>query len=387
VPWKETQAVDERRRFIEEWLRRETPTAELAALFGVSRKTAYKWVERYHQGGVAALVDGSRAPRTRPQAVSERTAQLIVELREKHRFWGPKKLKAWLEDHEPEIGWPAASTIGTLLKGRGLVEARRRRRRTPLSTQPLAAATESNIVWSADFKGQFKVAGRYCFPLTVTDNFSRYLLTVKGVDDERETTVKPLFDEAFREYGLPLRLRTDNGPPFASKAVGGLSRLSVGWVKLGITPERIEPGQPQQNGRHERMHRTLKAETAQPPMTTAAAQQASFDAFRRMYNDERPHEALQQKPPASAYLPSSRTMPPEPSDPDYPAEFAVRRLSKTGELAWGGASAYVGSVLMHEAVGIEDIDDGIAQLWFGPIYLGLLRQLGKKKIEFSENKG
>lgn len=387
MPWKETQAVDERRKFIEEWLRTRAPMRELAERYGVSRKTAYKWRDRYHQGGLSALPDASRAPLTRPNRVDEQTAELIVALRQKHRLWGPKKLKAWLHANDPETKWPAASTIGELLKARGLVEGRRKRRRTPLSKQPLAAATESNIVWSTDFKGQFRVGGRYCFPLTITDNYSRFLLTVRGVGDEREATVKPIFERAFREYGLPYRIRSDNGAPFASRAIGGLSKLSIWWVKLGITPERIEPGKPQQNGRHERMHRTLKAETAKPPMPSAELQQTAFDNFIQEFNYERPHEALGQKPPASLYVPSSRVMPPEPSDPEYPSEFLVRRLDDTGKLSWGGTKTYVAHMLEGEAVGIEDVDDGVAQLWFGPIYLGLLRQLGKQKVELFENKG
>lgn len=387
MPWTETRAVDERKKFIEDYWARQWSVAELAERYGISRKTAYKWIERQRQGGFAALVEMSRAPKTRPHRVDEATARLIVELRQKHRFWGPKKLKAWLEAHAPETKWPAASTIGELLKARGLVQERRPRRRTPLRSQPLAAATEPNVVWSADFKGQFRVAGRYCYPLTISDNFSRYLLTVQGVADERERTVKPVFEQAFREYGLPLRIRTDNGPPFASKAVGGLSRLSVWWVKLGITPERIEPGKPQQNGRHERMHRTLKAQTAQPPRPSAEAQQEAFDEFRRIYNDERPHEALNQKPPASAYEPSTREMPMDVPDPEYPRDFLVRRATRVGSLKWGGGETYVASLLAHEAIGIEEIDDGVAQLWFGPIYLGRLTQLGKKEVQFAENKG
>lgn len=378
--------MDERAKFIEEWLRRRQPTAQLAEQFGVSRKTAYKWLERFHQGGLAALTDASRAPLARPHRVDEKTAKLIVELRQRHRFWGPKKLKAWLEANEPEGRWPAASTIGALLKSRGLVEPRRKRRRTPISSQPLAAATQPNVVWSADFKGQFKVGGRYCYPLTITDNFSRYLLKVQAVGDEREPTVRPVFEQAFRENGLPLRMRTDNGPPFASKAVGGLSKLSVWWVRLGITPERIEPGQPQQNGRHERMHRTLKAETTQPPKPTEEAQQAAFDDFRRVFNEERPHEALKQKTPASLHECSSRPMPEEVPDPDYPPEFLVRRLNNTGVLSWGGTSTYIANLLKHEAIGIEEVDDGVAQIWFGPIYLGVVRQLGKAEVEFTENK-
>lgn len=385
MPWKETRTVDERRKFIEEWLRLRLPVSQLAGQFGVSRKTAYKWLERYHQGGLAGMADLTRAPKRRPHAVSADVAEAIIALREKHRFWGPKKLKAWLEANVPDASWPAASTIGDLLKARGLIEPRRPRHRTPLSTQPLAAATEPNVVWSADFKGQFKVAARWCHPLTISDNASRYLFAVQSVASERESCVRPVFEATFREHGLPYRLRTDNGPPFATKAVGGLSGLSVWLVKLGIVPERIEPGQPQQNGRHERMHRTLKAETALPPMPTAELQQHAFDAFRRDYNEQRPHEALGQVTPASVHRPSTRTMPSEAPDPDYPPDFIVRRIFRGG-LSWGGTVTYLATVLTGEAVGLEEIDDGVAQLWFGPIYLGLARQTGNKQVEIIANR-
>lgn len=387
MPWKETNAVDERIRFIEDYWTRRWSVAELAERYGVSRKTAYKWIERQRQGGFAALADKSRAPRRRPNRVSSEVANRIVELRQRHPSWGPKKLKSWLENNQPKQVWPAASTIGALLKSRGLVAERHKKRRTPLSTQPLAAATESNMVWSADFKGQFKVGGRYCYPLTITDNFSRYILAVEGVNGTQEKTAKPIFERAFHENGLPWRIRTDNGAPFASKAVGGLSRLSIWWVKLGITPERIEPGQPQQNGRHERMHRTLKAETARPPKSNEELQQEAFDSFRKVFNDERPHEALNQQPPASVYLPSSREMPNEVSDPDYPYDFITRRVRSNGHLRWEGGESYLSTLLSKEAVGIEEIGDGLAQLWFGPIYLGLLRKEVGNKITFIENKG
>lgn len=387
MPWKETNAVYERRKFIEEYWTRQWSVAELAERYGISRKTACKWIERQRQGGFSALVDLSRAPRTRPHRVTDEVANRIVELRQKYPSWGPKKLKSWLEANEPRNAWPATSTIGALLKSRGLVEERRRRRRTPLSSQPLAAATGANVVWSADFKGQFKVRGRYCYPLTITDNFSRYVLVVQSTKDTQAESVMPVFEKAFREFGLPWRIRTDNGAPFASKAIGGLSRLSIWWVKLGITPERIEPGQPQQNGRHERMHRTLKAETARPPKATEELQQEAFDSFRRIFNEERPHEALEQKTPASIYMPSSREMPDEVPDPDYPYDFVVRRVGPRGVVSWGNGQAYISRLLAGEAVGIEEIGDGVAQLWFGPIYLGLLRREANRKLTFVENKG
>jgi transposase InsO family protein len=290
-----------------------------------------------------------------------------------------------LAQRTPAQAWPAASTIGAILQRAGLVVARRRRRRTPYATQPLAAATAPNVVWCADFKGHFRVGGRYCFPLTITDAFSRFLVRCQGLTTERLGPTRAGFEAAFREYGLPLRMRTDNGSPFASRAVGGLSQLAIWWIKLGITPERIRPGHPEENGRHERMHRTLKDAVARPPRSEATAQQAAFDAFRLEYNTERPHEALGQQTPASRYIASPRALPATLADPAYPADFAVRRVHPNGTVKWVGTYAVLGAVLAGEAVGLEPVSDGAWQVWFGPIYLGLLRELGKHRVEFRRN--
>jgi transposase InsO family protein len=387
VPWRESLAVDQRREFVEEWLRRRVPLKELCARFAVSRKTGYKWLARFYQEGVGGLVDRSRAPRQRPQAVSEEIAESVVQLRKKHAFWGPKKLRAWLEQRRPDVKWPALSTIAELLKKRGLVPERKRRQRAPVATQPLAAATEPNVVWSGDYKGCFRVAGRWCHPLTITDNSSRYLLRVEVTNGTGEEEARRVFESAFREFGLPWRIRTDNGSPFASRGIGGLTRLSVWWVKLGITPERIQPGHPQENGRHERMHRTLKAEAATPARPSAEEQQRAFDEFRKYFNEERPHEALEQRTPASWYQPSTRSMPTALSEPDYPEDFMLRRIPPNGRISLGSGMLGLGSVLGGEVVGIEEIADDIWQLWFGPIYLGLVRKEAKGVITLVKNNG
>lgn len=388
MPWKAKSVVDARRAFINDWLqkRHETTFEAICAPHGISRQVGYKWVERFLDGGLANLVDRSRAPIHRPQATSEEVVEAIVALRKRFTHYGPRKIRATLMATQPDVHWPAPSTIGDLLKARGLVMERKRRRRVPSSTQPLAAATEPNIVWSADYKGTFRVAGRWCHPLTITDNASRYLLCVHGVDNESEKLAWPIFERAFREHGLPWRIRTDNGSPFATRAIAGLSRLSVRWTRLGIIHERIEPGKPQQNGRHARMHRTLKAHVARPAKPTADEQQSAFDEFRAHYNDERPHEAIGQKPPSTVYTPSSRSLPAELPEPDYPDDFVVRRLRRYGDFWWNAGFVHLGAVLGGEVIGLEPIDDGLLHLWFGHVYLGELREKRKGVNEFIANR-
>jgi transposase InsO family protein len=377
--------MEQREEFIRRVLAQEMPMAALCGLYGISRKTGYKWTERFLAAGVPGLVDWSHAPRRVPWAVPPQLEQTIVELRKRYPFWGPRKLRAWLQKHRPETDWPASSTIGQVLRRYGLVQRRRARRRTPVCQHPLAACTAPNIVWCADFKGAFRVAGRYCHPLTISDGYSRFLLRCEGMDGERAEPVQRAFGATFEQYGLPLRIRTDNGTPFASSAPGGLSSLSVWWVKLGILPERIEPAHPEQNGRHERMHRTLKSEATRPGCSSAQAQQNAFDRFLAYYNQERPHEALEQRTPASLYRPSSRPLPQEAHDPEYPEHFEVLRARRDGVLRWHGGSICTSTVLGHEAVGLEPIDEQHWQLWFGPIYLGLLTDHGRGRFGWVKN--
>jgi putative transposase len=385
VPWKEVDVKDQRREFVLAHLRGDASTSALCEAFGISRKTGYKWIARFMEGGLPGLADLSRVPQRLAHAYDEAVVEAIVSLRKKHPTWGPRKLLAYLSKHHPDVAWPVHSTVSNLLHRRGLVEGRKPRRRTPRSTQPLASATEPNVVWCTDFKGKFRVNREYCNPLTISDAHSRFLLAVDVVDAERFEPTKVVFERVFGEYGLPLRMRSDNGSPFASRALGGLSRLSVWWVKLGILPERIVPGHPEQNGRHERMHRTLKAETASPPQDSHAAQQVAFDRFRFEYNEVRPHEALGQVTPSSCYVRSPRSLSSAPSDPDYPDEFDVRRLNDKGELAIRNWKVTLGRVLAREAVGLEPTDDGRWQLWFGPVYLGQLHDLGRRQLRLVRN--
>jgi putative transposase len=353
--------------------------AELCRRFEISRKTGYKWVERYEQLGPAGLQDKPPVARIQPHRLADELADLFVETRKRFPHWGPKKLRAFVAEHHPEIVVPAASTIGELLKSRGQVRPRRRRLRVPLHTSPLSSSDRPNSLWCADFKGHFALGDHTrCHPLTITDEYSRYLLTCEGMREPKTNPVCQEFERVFREFGVPERIRTDNGPPFASKAPGGLTTLSVWWIKLGIVPERIEPGEPQQNGRHERMHRTLKKEATQPACATMAEQQRVFDRFRHEYNDLRPHEALEQKPPAKTYVTSARSFPESPRSPEYGEGFVVRRVDDHGRLIRRGTRLWQARILSLEPVGLREVDDGRWEVFYGPVLLGTIDETGKE---------
>src|SRR5215207_3064633 len=285
MPWQETCAMTERMQLMLAVASGDLTMAEACRQAGVSRKTGYKWRARFAAEGVAGLAEQSRAPHHRPQTLAPTVRDAVLAQRTQHPTWGPKKLVARLRAEQPDVSWPAPSTVGDLLKQAGLVVSRPRRHRAPARSQPLAHATAPNVVWCADFKGDFRLGdGSRCYPLTITDAHSRFLLRCQALPATDTDRVQPLFAATFREYGLPDVLRTDNGPPFASVGLAGLTALSVWWIKLGITPERIRPGTPSENGRHERMHRTLKAEACAPPAATLRAQQAACDRFRQEYN-------------------------------------------------------------------------------------------------------
>ena len=347
--------------------------AELAARAGVSRKTAYKWIERYRTGGADALADRSHAPRAHPDRTGLEVEAYIVEARRAHPTWGPRKLVPYLARRHPGLVLPATSTVGAILKRHGLVTPRRRRRvATHPGSVPLTT-TAPNEVWTADYKGQFKTLdGVYCYPLTVFDAHSRYVLACAGHRSVEQYGALGEFGRLFREYGLPNAIRTDNGVPFATQAICGLSRLSVWWVKLGIRHDRIEPGRPQQNGRHERVHRTLKAETARPPKRDMATQQARFDAWQAEFNDVRPHEALGGGVPASVYVPSPRPMPAKMPEPDYPAHFEARYVSRCGAFKFKRRQIFLSQALSEEWIAFEEVADGVWSLYFYDVLLGRL---------------
>ncbi len=365
MPFAATDPVLERARLVSLHQDGLYSVSELARRFGVSRPTVYTWIERYRDGGTEALTDRSHAPHTQPHQTAPEVETLIVEARRAHPTWGPRKLLPYLARRYPDVKLPAASTAGAILKRHGLTKTRRRRRpakhpgATPLTT------TAPNQVWTADYKGQFKTRdGIYCYPLTVCDAHSRYVLACQGLLSVEQYAAFRHFERLFHDYGLPQAIRTDNGTPFATRALCGLSRLSVWWIKLDIDHQRIEPGQPQQNGAHERMHKTLKAETTRPPEQDMQRQQARFDRWRAEFNDERPHEALGYEMPASCYRPSSRPMPAVLPEPEYPGHFEVRYLSKDGNVRFKHRQFFVSQTLSHEHVGFEEVDDGVWDLYF-----------------------
>lgn len=368
--------MDERRSLVREYLKGELSMSELCRQSGVSRKTGYKWVGRYELEGRPGLKDRSHAPHACQHRLSAATGESILAVRRAHPKWGPLKIRAWLMDRRPRTHWPAASTIGELLSREGLAIGRRKRRRAPASA-PLSHAVRPNDVWTVDFKGWFRTGdGVRCDPLTMQDAASRYLLRCQALDRMDVEAVWPIFDAAFREFGLPEFMRSDNGWPFASVGAGGLSPLSILAVKAGVRPERIEPGKPQ-NGRIERMHRTLNEETASPPCAERRAQQRAFDKFRRIYNEERPHEALAQKPPARFYCASPRRYSGRLREPDYPGSADVRRVRSRGEIKWRSDLIYISETLRGEPVAIEEIDDGRFSVRYGPVALGEIDRSGR----------
>lgn len=383
MAWKEICYMDERLAFISDWLRGELPMTVLCESYAISRKTGYKWTARYRDEGAGGLHDRSRAPHCHGRRMAAEIAEAVLALRRQRPHWGPRKLRAWLLREHPGTAWPAASTMGDLLREHGLSQPRRQRRRALPVSQPFGAITAANDVWCIDFKGWFRTRdGQRCDPLTITDGHSRFLLVCQIIPP-RTDPVRAVVTRAFRRYGLPLAMRSDNGAPFAGPGAAGLSRLSVEWVKAGIALQRIAPGQPQQNGRHERLHRTLKAETAKPPAASAGQQQARFDRFRRDFNGNRPHEALGQHTPASAYRPSPRPYPQRLEQPWYDAEHAVRQVRHNGSIKWGGDFIFISETLKGEPVGIAETDKGDWIVRFADIELGIIGRKTKKLQPFT----
>ena len=358
MPWRESCVMDERLRFVVEHLSGEWTMVDLCDRYGISRQSGYKWVGRYREEGASGLVDRSRAAKAHGRATGEAICDLIVALREARPSWGPRKLVAKLKLQHPDLAWPAASTAGEVLKRAGLVTGRRRRWRAPQRFDALTQPERANHVWGVDHKGWIRLADRTrCEPLTVTDIFSRYLLRLSATASTREEEARPLFERAFEEHGLPETIRSDSGPPFASPGLTGLTALGVWWTKLGIRHERIDAGKPQQNGRHERFHLTL-LEAMRPAAANRAEQEARFAAFLHDYNEERPHQALKDLPPARLYKPSPRKLPKQLPEPDYPAEAALRKVRSNGEIKWSGRLVPISCALIGEPVAVEETASG-----------------------------
>jgi transposase InsO family protein len=379
MPWKETCPMDERLRFVAAVKGGTGSISSLSRVFGISRKTAYKWLDRYTEKGPEGLVELSRANHSHPNETSEEAADLILELRRARPTWGPRKLVALLEREWPDIVFPSHSTTAALLHRHGLSRPRRRRAKTPAFAGRLTVAAAPNQVWCGDFKGHFALGDRKrCYPLTVTDDHTRYLLRCHAGLRSDHTLVREVLRSAFFEYGMPEVFRTDNGPPFATAASGGLSLLAVWLIKVGVRPERIDKGKPTQNGRHERMHRTLKAETAAPPRRNRLAQQRCFDTWRTDYNDIRPHEAHGQAPPAAVYVASRRRFPEAPRDPEYSSDVEPVRVRSDGVLKWTNFPVLLTDLLGNELVGLEEVEHGW-DIHFGPVLVGHLSKEGAFK--------
>jgi len=376
VPWRTTDLVTIREEFVEQAITGRHPVAALCNAYGISEKTGHKWLNRFKEEGGPGLSDRSRAPHETPHKISLEVRREILALREKHPTWGPKKLRVVLRRKLPEKQWPAASSIGELLRREGCVRPQRRRKigsELPIDAG-LTVANAPNDVWSTDFKGQFRLTdGELCYPLTAQDAFSRFVIGTTALSSTASLPVEIAFTRHFHEYGMPKVIRSDNGVPFASaSSIGRLSKLSVWWIRLGIRPERIEPGEPQQNGTHERMHKTLKADATRPPSSTLAEQQLRFDRFRREYNDERPHESLRQETPASCYSPSARVFPTRLPELIYPRHFEVRVVSQSGGINFRGRRFQLSTALINQELGLEETDDELWTVSFGPLVLGTL---------------
>ncbi len=384
MPFTEKSVMDERLCFVSACLRAEEPMSTICSRYGISRKTGYKWLLRYQTDGVAGLVEHSRAPKTVAHRICEAQAELLLALKSRHPTWGPRKLVTRLKRDHPDETWPAISTVGDFLSRQGLVCARRERRHAPASSGPTVDALAANDSWSADFKGWFRTGdGVRCEPLTISDNYSRFLFTCHAVPRVTVDDVRPLFIDCFRKHGMPSALRTDNGPPFAHRlGLGGLSHFSVWLLKLDIWPDRITPGRPTQNGRHERMHRTLAEDTASPPAASLALQQERLDHWRLVYNTERPHEGIENKCPADLYCVSPRVYPETIPSWDYPADHHVIKVRRKGYIEWNGKSIYISEAFIGEHVSLSKMDDGSHIIRFRGFDLGYIDE-GSTKVRCS----
>ena len=381
----ETNATEQRAAFVKGWKSRRCTIAELCKQYGISRPTGYKWVRRFREEGEGGLLEHKRGPRCSPHRTSAEVEEMVVDLR-RHYGWGAKKLRQVMIRSQPDRCWPALSTVNEILGRHGLLRRRKRGRRWSHPGAPALATERPNQVWPVDFKGQFRMRnGDYCYPLTVTDHFSRSLLLCHGLHSIQFAGVQPAFARLFREVGLPETIRSDNGAPFAGRGLHGLSRLNVWWMKLGIVHHRISPSSPQENGAHERMHRELKRETATPPAGGLRAPQKRFDGFRARYNEERPHEALADEVPASRWRRSPRCFPESIAEPEYPEQMTVLRVNAAGGIPFRGEHRFLSNALRDELIALELIGGGIWNIHFHRTLLGRIDEKTRKVIGAHEH--
>lgn len=387
MSWRISKVEEQRKELIDSYCGGKESLADICRKFNISRKTAYKWSHRYEKEGFDGLRDQSKAPHHQSHKTSEETINHIITLKHQKGSWGPKKIKARLEEDWPLINFPSTTTIGNILEEHGLTIPRKCRKKYSAKTDLLSQCQDSNDIWCIDFKGWFKTKDSVkCEPLTLTDAHSRYILYCNKLGLNSADYVWEALTKAFSKYGLPIYLRHDNGPPFATLGAGRLSRLSVKLIKAGVIPEWIEPGKPYQNGRHERMHLTLKKEAIFPLKLTLKEQQLKFVEFLKYYNYERPHEALGQKTPGSIYKSSGRIWDGKLKTPEYLSEYQVRRLRGAGQLAWYGTDIQIGTTLGGEYVGLKENEEGEWSVYFGPVFLGTINH-EKKFIQPKGKKG
>lgn len=375
MPWNENCVMDLKVSLIADWLSGELTKMMLSQKYNMSRPTVDKWLHRYAASGIEGLHEHSRRPTHSPNATPEWMQTRLIEVKRTHRYWGPKKVNDYLVATEPETPWPADSTTGLILKRAGLVTPKKRRRCTSVYPEHLTPSERPSQVWNVDFKGEAKLGnGRRCYPLTLSDDFSRYLLCCQGLDSTAGAPVRTCFEQVFTDYGVPEVIKSDNGTPFASTAIGGLSALSKWFIQLGIVPERIDKGKPTQNGRHERLHRTLKAQAMSPPRFSMKTQQAAFDRFRYEYNEQRSHEALNRQAPGTVFQPSPVAYQATPPPIDYSLDRVVRKVRHNGEIKWKGRLIYVGQVLAKEPIGLKAVDNERWAIYYSFLPIGFLNE-------------
>ena len=380
MPWKVINQMDLKIKLINDWNLGYFSITDLSQKYGVSRPTVYKWLRRYEQFGIEGLKEQSRAPKRRPLRISEEILNLVIQEKLKNRKRGPRKIRAQLKRKYPKRKFPAVSTMAYWLKKQGLVEQRKKRLHVPPYTEPFAECHAPNDTWSIDYKGQFFMKdGHVCYPLTLSDNFSRFIFACQALEGPRYDPTRRCLESVFREYGLPRAIRSDNGIPFAGRCIGALSRLMIWWILLGIIPERIAKGCPQENGRHERMHRTLKSDALDPVAGNLKEQQKAFDLYRHDYNNDRPHESLNDQTPSDYYEKSNRSYVEHPHLPDYGHEYLVRHVHHSGEIKFMSRMFYLTELLAGMPVGLKEIEDGLLQLQFSFYALGSI-DLRKNKI-------
>ncbi|MFA5824324.1 MAG: IS481 family transposase [Thermodesulfovibrionales bacterium] len=366
--------MNEKVSFINEWRSGCWPMSELCTAFGISRTLGYKYLDRYESEGLAGLLERSKAPFSSPNKTPGHIEKAIITLRKQHCRWGPEKLKTVLSERSPGVPWPAESTIALILKRNNLMKPRHRRRKIEC-VFPIFDPKNPNDVWSADFKGKFRLGnGKYCSPLTIADSYSRFLFSAEGLEYADYIHSRPIFERVFAEYGLPLQLHTDNGAPFGNvSAIARLTHLAVWFLELGIEPVYSDPGHPEQNGRHERMHRELKAEATKPPAYGFAVQQRKLNAFREEYNEVRPHHALGNLPPVRIHAPSPRPYSDCVLPWDYPYDFKVFKVCRNGAIRWGSHNwIMVSTTLIGKLIGLEELGYNIYRVFFRQKLLGYL---------------